>query len=140
MYNIPVFISHSWSYSGHYDRLAEWLFENEWQNAGVPIAFFDKSVPKESPIHNARNTKELRAAIYSRIEESRVVIIPTGMYANYSDWIQEEIDGARFHRRPIVAVNPWAQERKSSVVSQAAVETVGWRAQSVAHAAWHWGH
>jgi len=25
-----VFISHFWAYSNHYDRLAEWIFEEVW--------------------------------------------------------------------------------------------------------------
>lgn len=56
------------------------------------------------------------------------------MYAAYSKWIQKEIDSARRLRRPIVAVNPHGQQRRSSVVGAAAASQVGWRRESVVNA------
>ncbi|SFR53443.1 TIR domain-containing protein [Litoreibacter janthinus] len=136
MFQVSVFISHSWKYSEHYQKLSEWLFIEKWNVDGAPLVFNDTSVPKENPIHNAPNTQALRDAIYSRINNSNVVVIPTGLYANYSNWIQKEIDGARCYSRPILAVNPWAQKKASSVVSNAAAEQVGWTKQSVANGVW----
>jgi hypothetical protein len=136
MYNVSVFISHSWNYSEHYERLAGWIFDTEWNENGIPIRFHDTSVPKENPIHFARNDNELRNAIYSRIAMSNVVVIPTGMYVNYSKWINKEIDGARIYGKPILAVNPWAQERKSSIVATASSLQVGWNKQSVIDGIW----
>ena len=134
VHQISLFISHSWSYPGHYETLAEWVFDRRWEAGGVPIIFTDRSIPKNDPIHNAANDQQLQDAIFRRIYLSDIVIIPTGMYASYSYWIQKEIDGAREFYVPILAVNPWGQERKSSVVSEAAVETVGWNCQSVLNA------
>lgn len=136
MHHVSVFISHSWAYSSHYDTLAKWIFEDSWNLGGVPISFGNTSVPRTDPIHNAPNEQSLKAAIYERIGLSNVVVIPTGMYANYSTWIQKEIDGAAHFGRRIVAVNPWAQEKKSSVVISAASELVGWNKQSVINAVW----
>ena len=136
MYYVSVFISHSWSYSGHYDKLAEWIFETPWNLRETPIQFANTSVPKDNPIHNAPTSAALKAAIYERIAQSHVVVIPTGMYANYSHWIQREIDGAQYYGKPILAVNPLAQERKSSIVAQVANRTVGWNAQSVVDGVW----
>lgn len=136
MYYISVFISHSWSYSGHYDKLAEWLFEMPWNANGTPIVFQNTSVPKDNPIHNAPTSAALTAAIYERIAQSHVVVIPTGMYAHYSNWIRKEIDGARVIGRPLLAVDPWAQERKSSVVAGSADRTVGWNSQTVVSGVW----
>jgi len=59
------------------------------------------------------------------------------MYASYSKWIQEEINGAKYFERPILAVNPWAQEKKSSVVQQAADKSVGWTSESVVNGIWN---
>jgi len=133
----PLFISHSWSYSGHYDRLAEWFFEDDWSIKGRDsLVFTNCSVPKDDPIHNAPTVEKLKAAIYARIASARVVVIPTGMYANYSKWIQREIDGAKYYRKPILAVNPWASERKSSIVSEAADDSANWNKSSIVEAAW----
>lgn len=136
MYQIGIFISHSWNYSNHYDKLHEWIFKESWNSGGAPIRFNDFSIPKNNPIHNAPNSQVLQNAIYAEIQKSHVVVIPTGMYATHSEWIQKEINGAGAHRRPILAVNPWAQERKSSVVAQAANASVGWTKQSVVDGIW----
>jgi hypothetical protein len=131
-----VFISHSWSYSDHYDTLAEWIFEESWNSGETPLEFVDRSIPRDDPIHYAENEEQLRAVIYERINQSSVIVIPTGMYANHSYWIQKEIDGALNYHRPILAVNPWGQERKSSVVAEAAQASVGWNKDSVINGIW----
>lgn len=135
-----VFISHSWAYSDHYDRLAEWIFEEAWSVNDQRIQFLNTSVPRDNPIHYAPNDATLQQAIYERIAISHVVVIPTGMYANYSKWIRKEIDGARLYRKPIIAVDPWAQKRASSVVADAAAESVGWNKQPIINAVWRLGN
>jgi len=59
------------------------------------------------------------------------------MYANYSKWIKKELDGAEYYGKPVLAVNPWSQERKSSVVQQRATKPVGWNKQSVINEIWN---
>lgn len=135
-----VFISHSWAYSNHYDRLAEWIFGETWSVNDQRIQFLNTSVPRDNPIHYAPNDATLQQAIYERIAASHVVVIPTGMYANYSKWIRKEIDGARLYRKPIIAVDPWAQKRASSVVADAADESVGWNKQPIINAVWRLGN
>jgi hypothetical protein len=135
-YDVNVFISHSWSYSGHYDTISEWLCDGQWNVDGTPLRFVDYSVPRHNPIHYAPNAQALRAAIYERIAGSHVVVIPTGVYATYSNWIGKEIDGAKLYGKPIVAVTGWGAERESTVVTDAAAETVGWQKQSVVNAVW----
>lgn len=137
MYDLPVFISHSWSYSEHYDTLADWIFGGEgWNHAGITVNFRDVSVPKNHPIHYAPNDAALKAAIFQRIQMASVIVIPTGLYASHSKWIGKEIEGAKQHARPILAVNPWAQERKSSVVVDACHSHVGWNKKTVVDGIW----
>lgn len=135
-HQIHVFISHAWKYSGVYDKLAEWIFEENWSVDKVPLDFRDFSVPKNDPIHNAPTKKELTDAIYNKIARSHIIVIPTGMYATYSDWIQKEIDGAKKYSKPILAVNPRGQERNSEVVVSNAAHRVGWTKQSVVEGIW----
>ncbi len=75
-------------------------------------------------------------AILRKIERSHVVVIPTGMYANYSKWIQKEINASMNKGKPILAVNPWGQQRKSSVVAEASTQVAGWNSQSVIQGIW----
>lgn len=133
---IHVFISHAWSYSGHYDTLASWIFGEPWSVGQASLDFRDYSIPRNDPIHNVTSTAQLQAAIFNQIAKSHVVVIPSGMYANYSKWIQKEIDGAKGYGKPIVAVSPWGQEKKSGVVLSNADIGVGWNKQPVINAIW----
>ena len=135
---INVFISHSWAYSEHYETLVEWIFEETWtvNNGQQRLYFFDLSVPKDDPIHNAPNQEALRAAIYEKIGESNIVVIPSGMYATHSDWIEKEIAGSKWNGKPILAVNPFGQERKAGIVLDNATDAVGWNKKSVVGSVW----
>ncbi|GAA4765690.1 TIR domain-containing protein [Novosphingobium ginsenosidimutans] len=136
MYNISVFISHSWAYSEHYNTLSAWIFGESWNVGGIPINFHDTSVPKENAIDYANSDEELRNAIYARIRVSDVVLIPTGMYIDHSNWIQKELEGSFYYKKPILAVSPWAQEKKASIVASAAKLQVGWSKNSVVTGIW----
>jgi hypothetical protein len=81
----------------------------------------------------------LKAAIYERTAQSNIVAIPTGTYENYSNWVQSEIDGTRLYAKSILTVNPWAQERKSSIVAQVAQKHVGWDMQTLVDGVWNVG-
>ena len=135
-HQIHVFISHSWAYSGHYDTLEDWIFNKRWSVGQASLVFLDYSVPKNNPIHNAPSDRALREAIFNQIARCHVIVIPMGMYATYSKWIQKEIDGANHYTKPILGVNPWGQERHSSVGANAAQESVGWNSKSVVGAIW----
>ncbi len=133
---IHVFISHAWAYSGHYDTLASWIFDENWSVGQASLDFRNYSVFKDDPIHDADNDKQLKEAILKQIAMSHVIVIPMGMYANYSKWIQKEIKGSEDYNKPILAVNPWDQERTSSVVGDAATQEVGWNKKSVISGIW----
>ena len=135
-HHIDIFISHSWTYSEHYDKLREWIFDRPWNVEGVPLVFHDQSVPKDDPIHDAPTTRALEDAILRRIDGSDIVVVPTGMYSSHSKWIGKEIKGANAKNRPILGVNPWGQQRRSSVVADAAAKIVGWNSQSVLNGIW----
>ena len=135
-YKISVFVSHSWSYGDHYSRIYDWVFEEEWNWGGEPIIFSNTSVPRSDPIHNANNTAELKRRIYERIQQCHIVVCPMGMYSTHSTWIERELEGAVYYKLPILAVNPWGQERKSSVVKNRANLEVGWNKKSVVDGIW----
>ena len=137
---IHIFISHAWAYSHHYETLEKWIFQEPWSVGQASLDFRDYSIPKSDPIHNISSTQALQTAIFNQIWRSHVVVIPSGMYAHYSKWIQKEIDGAKLYSRPILAVNPWGQERKAGVVLSNADEGVGWNKQPLINAIWRLYH
>ena len=130
-YEIRIFISHSWQYSNHYETLENWIFGERWTLGGVNLNFHNESVPKNDPVHNAPNAQALEYIINALIMRSDIVVVPTGMYANYSKWIEKELRGASRQNKPILAVNPWGQQRGSNIVQRRASLTVGWNKQSV---------
>jgi hypothetical protein len=133
---IHVFISHAWAHSHHYDTLASWIFGEPWSVGQASLDFRDYSVPKHNPIHKVGSTQSLQTAISDQIARSHVVVIPSGMYATYSKWIQKEIDAASAYGKPILAVNPWGQERKSDIVLSSAEGTVGWNKLPLINEIW----
>lgn len=134
---IHIFISHAWAHSQDYDTLAKWIFEENWSIGQASLDFRNYSVPKNNPIHTAKNDKELKIAIFKQIAMSHVVVIPVGMYASYSKWIQKEIDGSIGYKKPILAIIPRGQKRMSGVVVDNASTEVGWNKESVINGIWN---
>lgn len=133
---IHVFISHSWKYSHHYETLTDWIFTQKWFSGSTRLDFRNYSVPETDPIVGARNDAQLKEAIYKQIAMSSVIVIPTGMYANYSKWIGKEIEGAKYYGKPILAVELRGSQKSASVVIQAAHKAVGWTSKSVVTGIW----
>lgn len=123
-----LFISHSWAYSDAYSKLMELLSNAPYFN------FKNYSVPKDDPIHNAPNDYQLRAAIKNQMQHASCVLILAGVYATYSKWINIEIQLAQEMGKKIIAIQPWAAQRTSQVVKNAADEIVGWNTSSIVNA------
>lgn len=123
-----LFISHSWVYSDAYSKLMELLSNAPYFN------FKNYSVPKDDPIHNAPNDYQLRAAIKNQMQHASCVLILAGVYATYSKWINIEIQLAQEMGKKIIAIQPWAAQRTSQVVKNAADEIVGWNTSSIVNA------
>lgn len=121
-----LFISHSWAYADAYEKLTGLL-----NSKGGYFPYKNYSVPKDDPIHNAPNQAALRAAIENQMKYASVVVILAGVYATYSKWINIEIEIAKKLGKPIVAIEPWASEKTSKTVKDAANKVVGWQTDSI---------
>ena len=125
-----LFISHSWSYSENYQSLLKLLDNGD-------IVYKNYSVPKDDPIHNANNDKELKEAIKQQMQYASVVIVLAGVYSSYSKWIDKEIELAKkgfLIPKKIIAVEPWAAEKTSKTVKDAADIIVKWQTSSIVDA------
>lgn len=94
-------------------------------------------MPRHDPIHSSGTAKALRDAIRRQMGPCHVVIVMAGVYASYSDWIDEEIELALYglgEAKSVIAVRPWGNERISSRVREAADRIVGWNTESVVDA------
>jgi len=123
IYNI--FISHSWDYGDQYSGLIRLLNSNPYFN------YRDYSIPKDDPIHHVTSDQMLKDAIRNQMQHASCVLILAGVYANYSRWINFEIEAAQKMGKKIIAVEFWGAERTSSVVKQAADVVVRWNADSI---------
>jgi hypothetical protein len=123
-----LFISHSWNYSDAYDRLVNLL------DLHPTFAFKNFSVPPHNPIIGAQTDEALERAIVNKIAPCSVVLIMAGMYANYSKWINNEIEIAQRFGKPIIAIKPFGAERISTVVRDAAHAECAWSTNSIVNA------
>lgn len=125
--NYHIMISHSWDYNEHYEKIKSWLDDAKyfrWTNYSVPL-----SKPLDTKTKN-----ELKEKIKNRIASCSCVIILSGMYVSYSEWIDYEIDTAVELGKPIIGVKPWGQERIPKKVQDNADVMIGWNFESVVSA------
>ncbi|MGN0934897.1 TIR domain-containing protein [Acinetobacter amyesii] len=125
-----IFISHSWSYNKNYEAVLSLLSKK----VSLDFTFRDYSVPKNDPIHNAKNDLELYIAIENKIKLCGTVIILAGVYASYSKWIQIEIEIAKKLGKKIIAIEYWNSQRTSKIVKESADYIVPWRSDSLINA------
>ncbi|MDH5911034.1 TIR domain-containing protein [Vibrio splendidus] len=122
-----LFISHSWAYSDAYDKVTK-LIDDQG------LSYYNHSVPMNDPIHSCGTDRQLRAAIDAKVKNTSCVLILAGVYSSYSKWIQIEIEIAQYYGKPIIAIEPWASEKTSKVVKDAAHKVVKWQGKSIVDA------
>lgn len=122
-----ILISHSWDYNNQYETIRDWL------NSSPYFLWKDYSVPITRPL-TIRGVNDLKQKLRNRISSCSCVIILSGMYVAYSDWIDFEIDTAIAMGKPIIGVKPWGQERIPTRVQSNADILIGWNAASVVDA------
>lgn len=122
-----LFISHAWRADDDYDRLVNLL------QAAPLFKWRNYSVPQHDPL-DANNAQRLGEALDRQIRPVNAVLIISGMYVNYRDWIQYEIEVAEHYKKPIVGIRPWGAERIPVAVQQVADEMVGWNTASIVRA------
>lgn len=122
-----LFISHSWSYNEDYERLVRLLDSSpyfSWKNYSVPF---------DDPLAGGSKVK-LAAEIESQIRLASAVLVISGMYVTYREWIQFEIDVADKYNKPIIGIQPWGSLNTPFAVSRSAVTIVGWNTSSIVDA------
>jgi hypothetical protein len=114
-----LFISHAWDYRDEYDRLCSLL-------DGYGLNWYNYSVESHDPL-----TGRLRPQFDDRIRLTNAVLVLSGMYAYYSNWMQTEMRIAKSYGKPIIAIIPQGQERVPADIQQAANELVRWNIDSI---------
>lgn len=128
-----IFISHAWRYGKEYDKLVSLL------DGAKNFCYYNYSAPKEKPLHNldatdAKTKGQIAAAIDRKIAPASCVLVISGMYASYREWMQYEIDKALALGKPIIGIIPWGQEKVPDYVRSAADIMTGWNTESIVDA------
>ena len=126
-----IFISHAWRYNEDYYRLVNMLNRApyfRWRNYSVPK--HDPVIDPDEEAGKRKLTEELR----KQIQPVHVVIVLAGMYVNYREWIQKEIDIAQEYKKPIVGIRPWGQQLIPQIIQNISCKLVGWNTDSIVQA------
>lgn len=125
--NYRLLISHSWSYSQHYDTVKKWLDNSNY------FKWSNHSVSADRPL-DTTSDKELKDRLTRQISGCSAVIVVSGMYSHYSKWIDYEIDEALRMNKPIIGLKPWGSERIPTKISENATILIGWNSNSLINA------
>ena len=125
-----LFISHSWKRSGNYNDLTHLL------DQAPEFLYHNRSIPKKDPVHSGTDA-ELSEAIRKKMVACGIVLVLTGVSADYSKWIEKEIRIAKSawkRPKPILAVRYQKNGRVSGSVQTAADKIVDWNTNSIVNA------
>ena len=126
-----LFISHAWKYGDAYNRLTRLL--DDANN----FKYWNYSAPEDKPVIPPEMTvpdSKVEEKIRIKISMAHCVLVIAGMYVNYSDWIQCEIDIAKDLKKPLIGIKPWGNERMPTEVLIATIIDVGWNTDSIVSA------
>lgn len=122
-----LFISHAWRYDDDYRRLVKLLRDAslfKWRNY---------SVPQQKRI-NANSDYQLSKALERQIRPANAVLIISGMYFNYREWIQREMEIAQNYDKPMIGIRPRGAKRTPAAVRGTVHTMAGWSTGSIVQA------
>ena len=129
-----IFISHAWKYDDAYNKVVTWL--NEAQEKGL-LCWKNYSVPQHDPLikpDEEAGKNKLKEMLKNQISPASKVIVISGMYAAYSEWIDFEIDTSVSYGKYMIGLRPWGQERIPKKIQDNADVMVGWNKKSLVEA------
>ena len=124
-----IFISHAWIYNDSYYSLIDML------NKASNFSWINYSVPEHDPlIIKSKTKKELYDKLTNQIQPTHTVIILAGMYANYREWIEKEVEIAINFNKPMIGIIPRGNEKTPVYVQNAVKTMVNWNTNSIVEA------
>ena len=131
LYDYRIFISHAWKYGEEYMRLVQLL------DQAPNFSYYNYSAPKERPLELTSewaSKSEIQRAISNKIGKAQIELVLGGMYADYHDWMQYEVDEAKRMGKPILLIKPWGQTMIPRYLQDVADDIVGWNTDSIVSA------
>lgn len=131
LYNYRLFISHAWKYNTDYRNLISLL------NNAPYFSYYNYSAPKEKPLFpegTPLTNKIIAEKIRDKISPSQIVIVISGMYGAYHDWMRFEVDTAISMGKPILGIYPYGNSVAPEYIRNCADEMVHWNTNSIVQA------
>ena len=122
-----LFISHSWTYNNAKDTIVRFLDK-------VGLDYQSLYIPKKDPVHETGPDQQLLFAITEKIKRSSCLIILAGVFPYYDRWIEKEIEVAKELGKPIIAIQPWSNDKTSELVKRNANRIVKWQVNQIVEA------
>ncbi len=122
-----LFISHSWTYNNAKDTMTRFLDK-------LGLDYQSLYIPKKDPIHESGTDAQLLWAITQKIKRSSCLILLAGVFPYYDKWIEKEIEVAKLYGKPIIAIQPWSNDKTSEMVKSNANRIVKWQGKSIVDA------
>lgn len=127
---LDIFVTHAWRYHEDWVKICEILDRIpgfRWRNFSVP--WHDPAMSPNSEVGG----EFIRNFLETQIIPVHAVILLSGVYSINSArrWLDIEIDLARKHNKPIVAVPPLGETVVSDEIRSLADLAVGWDSQAV---------
>jgi hypothetical protein len=129
-YTIDLFITHAWRYHQDWKNLVDLL------NAHGPRAWRNFSLPWYDPALDPRTEKGgqlVRWQLESQIIPVHAVVLLASVLnePGTRKWLDYELEMARKHKKPILALPPWGETEVSLDVAGRADAVVGWDAAAL---------
>ena len=126
-----LFISHAWKYGTEYDNLVSLL------NSAPYFSYRNYSAPEDKPLvspGSAVTNAILRKHIDNKIRPVNAVLVLSGMYYYYHDWMKVEMDIAQSYHKPIIAIKPRGNQFVPQEISCISNTVVNWNTASIVSA------
>jgi hypothetical protein len=125
-----LFVTHAWRYHHDWTKICELLDHSPglaWRNFSLP--WHDPAMNPNSPVGGVF----IRDFLETQIIPVHGVIFLAGVYAVKSarHWLDLEIELARKHNKPVIAIPPIGETAVADEVSVLSDKTAGWHADEL---------
>jgi hypothetical protein len=123
---VRVFVSHAFEADDDYHRVFEYLESAH--------NFFYRNCSSTQPPQSS-DPEALREALRQQITLAEVVIVPSGQYKRYRDWLHFQLNCAKGLDKPIIVLEKFGVKEKLPVQLEAlADEVIEWNERALADA------
>jgi hypothetical protein len=127
---VDIFITHAWRYHQDWKHLVDLLNAHGargWRNFSLP--WYDPALDPRTE----KGGQAVRWNLESQIIPVHGVVLLASVLSEPGTrkWLDYELEMARKHDKPIIAVPPWGESAVSLEVSECADAVVGWEAPAL---------